>query len=679
MNVLIYSGPGTTAESVKHCLDTLRLHLSSYYAVIPISELVLLNEPWMRKTSMLVIPGGADLPYCRILNGEGNKKISKFVSNGGKFLGFCAGGYYASSRCEFEVGTSMEVSGSRELQFFPGISKGCAFKGFEYESQKGARICKLTTNTGQHVYNYYNGGGIFANASEHDVEILATYDEITDIEDEDRAAIIYRKYGKGDVILSGTHPEYPIKDDYERRIFMRELLRKLGLKVEESVEKGIPNITPMYIMSNQPLNFNFDNTINEHDTLVFNSQEHGQQILFPSYYPKIVSFNIEKYFNNLKSSTIGQVFGYSEVITSTNTILEKNPTFLKELPHGFTLTASTQIAGKGRGGNVWINPKGVLATSILFKITDSSKIVTLQYLCGLALIEAILNYGAEPGNGIGYEQLPIKLKWPNDIYILKPEYFNSFDEVVDFVNGEDEKWVKISGQLINSQYLNNTFYLIWGAGLNVSNEAPTTSLNLVLKKLNQLRLKNGLDELPSYEIEILLARIVNTVDKFFSVFIKSGLDPFLPLYYKRWFHSNQKVFVDGKKCIIKGITSDYGLLIAESDDKTLYLQPDGNSFDIFKELCGICRVSFDSTCPNCKYPGDDCSIVLGLNCTHNFHLHCILKWLEQDTSKGLCPMCRQIFTFKQVTSNTKEIQDLRNLIDGHKIIRERQQDDDEFD
>ena len=57
------------------------------------------------------------------------------------------------------------------------------------------------------------------------------------------------------------------------------------------------------------------------------------------------------------------------------------------------------------------------------------------------------------------------------------------------------------------------------------------------------------------------------------------------------------------------------------------------------EVCGICRVQFDGTCPTCKYPGDDCtlcelqpskpevdpnptlrmSIVIG-KCAHSFHM-----------------------------------------------------------
>ncbi|KAK6350983.1 ubiquitin-protein ligase Anaphase Promoting Complex [Orbilia javanica] len=60
------------------------------------------------------------------------------------------------------------------------------------------------------------------------------------------------------------------------------------------------------------------------------------------------------------------------------------------------------------------------------------------------------------------------------------------------------------------------------------------------------------------------------------------------------------------------------------------------------EVCGICRVDFDGCCPNCKYPGDDCPLIVG-KCQHSFHLHCILSWINQESAKGLCPMCRQKF------------------------------------
>ena len=63
------------------------------------------------------------------------------------------------------------------------------------------------------------------------------------------------------------------------------------------------------------------------------------------------------------------------------------------------------------------------------------------------------------------------------------------------------------------------------------------------------------------------------------------------------------------------------------------------------DLCGICRVPFDGTCPTCKYPGDDCTLVVG-QCAHSFHMHCLDTWLHQESSQGKCPMCRQVFRYK---------------------------------
>lgn len=80
------------------------------------------------------------------------------------------------------------------------------------------------------------------------------------------------------------------------------------------------------------------------------------------------------------------------------------------------------------------------------------------------------------------------------------------------------------------------------------------------------------------------------------------------------------------------------------------------------DVCGICRNRYDGTCPSCEYPGNGCPIVLGL-CNHNFHVHCIKQWLSTETSKGLCPLCRQGFQLRpQVTINKPHYEDLRQLL-----------------
>ncbi|ELU38101.1 zf-Apc11 domain-containing protein [Rhizoctonia solani AG-1 IA] len=59
-----------------------------------------------------------------------------------------------------------------------------------------------------------------------------------------------------------------------------------------------------------------------------------------------------------------------------------------------------------------------------------------------------------------------------------------------------------------------------------------------------------------------------------------------------------------------------------------------------EDVCGICRVAFEGCCPTCKTPGDDCPLIWG-QCTHVFHMHCLIKWIEQPASKQQCPMDRR--------------------------------------
>ncbi|KAH8925900.1 RING/U-box [Atractiella rhizophila] len=59
-----------------------------------------------------------------------------------------------------------------------------------------------------------------------------------------------------------------------------------------------------------------------------------------------------------------------------------------------------------------------------------------------------------------------------------------------------------------------------------------------------------------------------------------------------------------------------------------------------EDVCGICRIAFDGCCSDCKVPGDDCPLIWG-ECTHVFHMHCLLKWLNSPNSKNQCPMDRR--------------------------------------
>ena len=214
-------GNGCTVEAVKHAVYSLRRLLSNNYAVISIDGNAIINEPWTPSCALLVFPGGADKGYCQTLNGKGNRRIRQYVERGGSFLGFCAGAYYGSQRCEFEKGKkSMEVVGDRELAFYPGTCRGLAYPGFVYGSEAGARAVGINVqreafkegSAPDTFRSYYNGGGVFVDAPkfrDRGVEILSNYTQKPDVNSgEGAAAVVYCKIEEGAAILACPHPEY---------------------------------------------------------------------------------------------------------------------------------------------------------------------------------------------------------------------------------------------------------------------------------------------------------------------------------------------------------------------------------------------------------------------------------------------------------------------------------------
>ncbi|PKI82652.1 hypothetical protein MVES_003465 [Malassezia vespertilionis] len=57
------------------------------------------------------------------------------------------------------------------------------------------------------------------------------------------------------------------------------------------------------------------------------------------------------------------------------------------------------------------------------------------------------------------------------------------------------------------------------------------------------------------------------------------------------------------------------------------------------DVCGICQNYFDGVCGACREPGNACPLAFG-ECSHEFHRHCIMKWLSEKR-EPLCPMCKR--------------------------------------
>ncbi len=209
------------------------------------SDEITTSRDWTDSCALLVMPGGRDLPYVTKLRGRGNKHIRDFVRDGGGYLGLCAGGYYGASFISFARGDrQLEVIGSRELGFFPGMAEGPTFPGFQYNSNVGARAAGVSitpegkrilglpegigeeaTEDSRSVSAFYNGGCHFVHRAEpqsmetavgadlstnspNPFSVLATYSrDQASSPPPDPWAIVACSVGRGRAVLSGVHLE----------------------------------------------------------------------------------------------------------------------------------------------------------------------------------------------------------------------------------------------------------------------------------------------------------------------------------------------------------------------------------------------------------------------------------------------------------------------------------------
>lgn len=176
--IYIYQDEGVSEESLKQTILAFQ-SLPTRYSVATINSQQVKEGIWTQNAILFVMPGGADLPYIKKLNGKGNEIIKKYVINGGSFLGLCAGSYYGSSYVKFDKNGPLEVLGKRDLGFFNGSAIGPILCPYDYKTQSGSRVATIHTtlpNVTKTIV-FYNGGGFFENAEQYsNTKVIGTYE-----------------------------------------------------------------------------------------------------------------------------------------------------------------------------------------------------------------------------------------------------------------------------------------------------------------------------------------------------------------------------------------------------------------------------------------------------------------------------------------------------------------------
>ncbi|OJA12338.1 hypothetical protein AZE42_02788 [Rhizopogon vesiculosus] len=280
---------------------------------------------------------------------------------------------------------------------------------------------------------------------------------------------------------------------------------------------------------------------------------------------------------------IGDAFMYGEVVSSTQTMFDKNPSFLRALPAPVVSLATIQLAGRGRGGNSWLSPDACMQLSLKIRVglkgsssagtaIRPSNLVFIQYLYALAVVDAC--HALDPSSQWAHK---VRLKWPNDIYGLFP-----CDKL-----GSKMEPRKVGGILVNTSFGGGVADVVIGCGLNILNEPPVASL---------AQLASSGSSASSLSVERAAAAVLVSFERIWNSFLQQeeeGFQPFMDQYLRSWLHSDQLVTLatrtPHKIVRIIGITPDYGLLrtVPLSGGEFIDLQPDGNSFDMMKGLISM--------------------------------------------------------------------------------------------
>lgn len=125
----------------------------------------------------------------------------------------------------------------------------------------------------------------------------------------------------------------------------------------------------------------------------------------------------------------------------------RNSRLMSLLPTPLLSLASVQLAGRGRGTNIWLSLSGCLQFSLLLRtslaVLPASKLVFVQYLFGLAVAEACRGDGV-----LGKLGEKVRLKWPNDLYAV--------------TGADDRDRKKIGGILVNTSFTGNQVEIVIG-------------------------------------------------------------------------------------------------------------------------------------------------------------------------------------------------------------------------
>lgn len=231
--------------------------------------------------------------------------------------------------------------------------------------------------------------------------------------------------------------------------------------------------------------------------------------------------------NNISGLIIGQNIIYLDKVASTNDYLKELVSNFKPLAEGTAILAGDQYQGKGQRGSTWVSEAGKnLTVSILLK--PQFLPLEQQFVLSATIAIAVAEWLKDR------TQLPVSVKWPNDIYIAEK---------------------KIAGILIeNKLKANKIDTSIVGIGININQTNFGTASNIT-------SLANLTDK-QDYLIKELATELFKSIQHEYYALFTQGWTFQLDHYNELLFWKNQQ-----KKFLIAGVEKQGVIQRVEMDGK----------------------------------------------------------------------------------------------------------------
>ena len=231
-------------------------------------------------------------------------------------------------------------------------------------------------------------------------------------------------------------------------------------------------------------------------------------------------FEIKK---NLKGSFVGKNIYYEEKVDSTNTLARELS--IKGVKNGSVVISDYQEKGRGRNGKIWTSPCGCnIYMSIILKPKFSPEVAQgMTILAAVSVADAIAEVVS----------LKPQIKWPNDILIGSK---------------------KVSGILTEMSTQNMIIeHIIVGIGINVNaeeNDIEDGIKNIATSLLIESKKTDGFTGLLNRNK--LITSILNKFDKYYEMFLSTGLSSVLQYYQKYFNMIGKEIEINIKDKRVKG-------------------------------------------------------------------------------------------------------------------------------